>query len=68
MRRSSGYGISANSCWVFRICSGSCSGREAEEEVDSVTAAPVSNYAEAEHTVTVVLNPLLVRTVPGSAT
>ncbi len=32
-------------------------GREAEEEVDSVTAAPVSNYAEAEHTVTVVLNP-----------
>lgn len=32
-------------------------GREAEEVVDSVTAAPVSNYAEAEHTVTVVLNP-----------
>ncbi|WP_299098747.1 hypothetical protein [uncultured Alistipes sp.] len=32
-------------------------GRETEEEVDSVTAAPVSNYAEAEHTVTVVLNP-----------
>lgn len=32
-------------------------GREAEEAVDSTTAAPVSNYAEAEHTVTVVLNP-----------